>query len=188
MDAIRALWDAAETGNLGAIRRVLDGGADPNALVPAQTPGGEEYESTALVVAAGQGQLEAAALLLDRGASPSKADSKGFTPLMAAVGIGHAAVLGLLVERGADLIATTLGWTAFHYACCRNHPGCVEALVRADCDTATKTNDGRTGKDLAEEKGHTAVLERLRDLVAERLGETAGTGGTANLLVPFSPY
>ena len=168
----RALCDAASAGNLGAIRRVLDGGGDPNALLPAQTPDRKVYETTALVLAAGKGHFEVAALLLDRGASPEKPNSIGWTPLLAAACHGQAAVVGLLAERGADLTATSsAGLTAFHFACFFNRPSCVEALVRADCDTAAKTNDGQTGKDLAEERGHTAVLESLRNLMAARLGE-----------------
>ena len=91
MDASSALGEAAAAGDLGAMRRVLDGGADPNVLVPAMAAEGEKYETTALVAAAGHGQLEAAALLLDRGASPDKPNSIGHTTLMMSVGRCHAA-------------------------------------------------------------------------------------------------
>ena len=177
---------AADAGNLGAIRRALDDGADPNDLVPAlQDDDGTEYETTALVQAVLSGQLEAAALLLDRGASPDKPNSSGTTPLMTATGRGQAAMVGLLVEHGADVTATTPeGWTAFHCACLCNRPGCVDALVRAGCDMTAKTKVGQTGKTVAEEKGHTEVLEHLRDLVAKQLGEASRGSSTANLLVP----
>ena len=169
-----ALCEAAAAGNLGAMRRVLNGGADPNALVPAETADGEKIETTALVEAAGHGQLEAAALLLDRRASPDKPNSGGDTPLIAAACPGQAAVLGLLLERGADLHAASQGGlTAFHCACLYNQPSCVEVLVRAGCDMTAKTKFGHSGKQLAEQKGNTDVLERLRDLVAERLGEAS---------------
>ena len=62
---------------------------------------------------------------------------------------------------------------AFHCACFCSHPGCVEVLVRAGCDTAAKTKAGHTGKQMAENIGNTAVLDCLHDLVAERLGEGA---------------
>ena len=39
-----------------------------------------------------------------------------------------------------------------------------EALVRAGCDTSLLTERGDTGRDMAQEKGHTAVLERLKEL------------------------
>ena len=175
MDASRApCGEAAAAGNLGTIRRALGGGADPNGLVRAQAADGVECEATALVLAASNGQLEAVALLLECGASADKPNSLGSTPLMVAASNGQAAVLGLLLECGADLTVThPEGATAFHFACCYNQPGCVAALVRAGCDTAAKTKGGQTGKEVAEEKGHTAVLESLRNLVAERLGEAS---------------
>ena len=176
MDASRALCHAAAAGNLSAIQRTLDGGVDPNDLVLLQASDGEDYgkETTALVRAAGCGQLEATALLLDRAASPDKPDSKCITPVMAAAARGHAAVVGLLAERGADLTAADPnGFTAFHWACYFNKPGCVEALAQASCDMTAKDKGGRTGKMIAEKKGHTGVLECLRNVVAERLGESS---------------
>ena len=169
--AARVLCEAADAGNLAELRRALDGGADPNALAPAKTADGEECETTALVNATGNGQLEVAALLLDRGASPDKPNSRGCTPLMSAAIKGHASLVGLLVECGADLTATSPeGWTAFHCACTNNNPGCVETLVRAGCDMTATDTFGLTGKQTAEKRGCTAVLEYLRDLVAKRLG------------------
>ena len=48
-------------------------------------------------------------------------------------------------------------------------PECAEALARAGCDVRLKTKGGRTGREVAEAKGHTAVMERLRALVADQL-------------------
>ena len=168
------MCNAAAAGNLAELQQALDSGADPNALVPAKTVGGKEIETTVLVDAACSGQLEAAALLLDRGAGPDKPSSLGNTPLMAAASKGHVSMVGLLLDRGADLHATTPnGSTAFHFACFNNQPSCMEVLVRAGCVMTAKTKVGRTGKQMAEEKGHADVLGRLRDLVAERLGEAS---------------
>ena len=137
-----------------------------------------------MVRAAYNGQLEAAALLLDRGASPDKPNSSGHTPLMTAAELGHAEVVDLLAERGADLTATNRwGATAFHHACFDNKPSCVEALVRAGCDTAAKDKDGRTGKQLAGEQGNTEVLECLCSWLAwprrRRRTRRIGTGRDA---------
>ena len=190
MNASEALCVAADSGNLGAIRRALDDGADPNALVPGKFASGEEYETTvatALVAAAGKGHLAAVVLLLDRGASPDKPNSRGTTPLMNAAGQGLAAMVGLLAERGADLHATDPeGFTAFHFACAYNQHGCVDVLIRAGCDMTAKTKDGRTGKQYAKQQGHTDVLECLRNLVAERLGEALPPGG--GLTATVSPF
>ena len=48
--ATNAMCDAAEFGDLDELRRALDGGADPNAMVAARTPGGEKIETTAAEV------------------------------------------------------------------------------------------------------------------------------------------
>ena len=83
---------------------------------------------------------------------------------MAAATRDHSVILGLLLERGANLAATDPdGWTAFHCvcACASNRPSCVEVLARAGCDMAAKDKDGRTGKQVAEQYGCTEVLECL---------------------------
>ena len=180
-----AMCNAVAAGNLAGLQRALDSGADLNALVPRETADGEECETTALIQAAGAGQLEAAVLLLDRAASPDKPDSFGTTPLIAAASKGdeYSAMLDLLLKRGAD--PQSQGGTAFHCACALNHPGCVEVLVRAGFDMAAETKDGLTGKQYAEQRGNTEVLDCLRDLVAERLGEAiAGRRHNGNLLSP----
>ena len=169
----KALFDAAQTCDFGQLRCALDGGADPNAVLAVQNADGDDFTTTPLVQFAGCGHLKAAALLLDRGASTDKPTSTGCTPLMTAANKGQVAMMGLLAERGANLEAMEEeDWTAFHFACHFNQPGCVEALVRAGCKTAAKEENGLTGKDMAELQGHTAVLERLRNLVKERLRET----------------
>jgi ankyrin repeat protein len=135
-------------------------------------PSGEVFQGTALGEAAAKGQLEAARLLLDAGADPSLADGDGSTPLMAAAGEGQLEVLRLLLARCAAVDAVDgrdLGWTAFHTACYHGQPECAEALARAGCDVGLKNSDGRTGRELAEGRGHAAVVERLRAVVAEQL-------------------
>jgi hypothetical protein len=142
--------------------RLLDAGAEPDALVAARDADGP-VEYTALLAAAGAGQLEAVRLLLDRGADPRLAGSEGGTALMQAAGRGHAGVVRELAARGADLDGRPEnGATAFHCACVRNEPECVAALVELGCDTTIKAKNGRTGKQLAEQRGHAVVLERLR--------------------------
>jgi hypothetical protein len=78
--AATALYQASQAGDLVEMRRLLGGGAEPDALAPAHKANGvRAHESTALVVAAGAGQLEAVRLLLDRGADPRLADGFGVT-------------------------------------------------------------------------------------------------------------
>jgi hypothetical protein len=94
-------------------------------------------------------------LLLDGGADPSRADiNNGDTPLMQAAREGYLEVLRLLLGRGAavDAASTKEHATAFHYACLRNHAGCLEALARAGCDVGLKTKVGLTGWEIVAEK------------------------------------
>jgi ankyrin repeat protein len=177
------LLEAAGKGDGAAVARLLAAGADPNATVPGRTPSGEAFQTTALAVAAGYGRLEAARVLLDAGADPDRANGYGGTPLMLAAANGDPEVLRLLLGRGAALDAgtdpRTRGFTAFHAACFENQPECAEALVRAGCDVGLKDSDGKTGRELAEEEGHAAVVARLRAVVADRLRAAQVAAGPA---------
>jgi ankyrin repeat protein len=115
--------------------------------------------------------VEAARLLREGGADPSRASCIGVTPLMAAAGGGQLEVLRLLLARGAAVDAVTPGirWTSFHSACYHNRADCAEALARAGCDVGIKNKSGQTGRELAEARGHAAVVERLRAVVGEQL-------------------
>lgn len=95
-------------------RRLDMGREDPNALHLVTDADGEEYSITAMYEAAGLGQLEAAALLLQRGAGPDRPSSDGATPLMAAASAGHKAMVRLLVKHGqgpVDAVDPATGWT-----------------------------------------------------------------------------
>ena len=95
---------------------------------------------------------------------------RGMPPLMTAAGRGYLEVVRLLLARDVDLDIQDpdTGGTAFHYACVGNWPECAEVVVRAGCDVSIKDKYGHTGRETAELKGHTAVVERLR---AVALGE-----------------
>jgi hypothetical protein len=150
---------------------LLDGGAEPDALVATRTADGAVGgHYTALVGAAVVGQLGAVRLLLDRGADPSLADSNGNTALMWAAANGHAGLVRELATRGADLDAAhpKHGGTAFHVACSGNQPECAALLVELGCDTAITAVNGMAGEQIAEEMGHVALLERLQEATERR--------------------
>jgi ankyrin repeat protein len=155
------------SSQLETARLLLEGGADPSRA--------DGDGITPLMVAAVNGRVDLAQLLLDAGADPSRADGDGTTPLMASVAHGHlgesCAVLRLLLARGAvvDAVNTGTRGTAFHAACYNNEPECAEALAWAGCDGGLKDSNGSPGRQLAEQAGHTAVVERLRAVVTEQL-------------------
>ena len=74
----------------------------------------------ALIIAAGEGRVEAAALLLDTGAPLDARDEMGGSPLHVAAWNGRGGTVDLLLRRGADPVAvappptssTPLAWAA----------------------------------------------------------------------------
>lgn len=88
------LFAAARKGDAATVRKLLDGGADPNAKT--------EYGATALHFAADRGNLAMVRLLLERKADANAKDTfYSATPLTWAVMRGHAPVVGALIDGGA---------------------------------------------------------------------------------------
>ena len=89
------IWNAAKNGDLAAVERLLQGGADIDGTDPA-------FGQTPLVWAALVGQLEAVDWLLQNGAAVNGRTKDGGTPLHAAAFLGRVAVAKLLLQYGAD--------------------------------------------------------------------------------------
>lgn len=97
-----AVHEAARGNDMEALERLLD--EDPGLLGAEHEGWGREQP---LHVASGAGSLEAACLLLDRGAAIDARDGYGRTPLMWACVAGYAQLVSLLIARGADAAVTT---------------------------------------------------------------------------------
>jgi ankyrin repeat protein len=97
----RALFEAAEDGELSDIEELLRAGANVNAVI--------DGDGTPLMGAANDGHLEAVRLLLDRGANPNIPVDGDGNALIVAAGEGHFEVVRLLLDRGADPNAAVLG-------------------------------------------------------------------------------
>eukprot|EP01045_Picozoa_sp_COSAG04_P000282 COSAG04_NODE_6_length_47123_cov_87.347482_5_plen_1442_part_00 len=159
--ALASFLDAAKCGDCGAMERLIDGGLDVDAMSETTSLGGQKMQTTALCQAVGHKQQAATRLLLDRGANPNLPNSFGVSPLMNAARDGSPIMRRLLQAKAEVNAVDEDGWTAFHFACLNNQPGCVEALARAGCDTSLRDKKDKTGRDLAQNRRHTAVLERL---------------------------
>ena len=101
-----AYWESAVSrGDVAALARSLDGGADVNAL--------NQHGQTAIMNAAHHGQIDLVQLLIARGADLNRSAKYGLTALMLAVIGGHAAVVELLVRAGADITRSGTGAPGF---------------------------------------------------------------------------
>ena len=89
------IWSAVKNGDLDAIERHVQGGADIDGIDPV-------FGQTPLVWAALVGQLEAVDWLLQNGAAVNARTKDGGTPLHAAAFLGRVEVAKLLLEYGAD--------------------------------------------------------------------------------------
>ena len=168
-----ALHQAAAQGNVATIRSLLDGGADPNTA---------DRDSTALATAAYMGQIEAAALLIARGADASRtvAGSRlegdgapltmAFNPMKGALDreARSLKIAALLLDHGANIDARDRqGRTALHGVAERGQLNAVQLLVsrRAAVDLADAS--GMTPLHLAVKEGHAPVAALLLERGAD---------------------
>lgn len=140
------VFDAAAVGRTRALEELLDGEAG---LARAWSPDG----FTALHYAAFFGQEDAARILLEAGAEVgvvARNESIRVQPLHSAASGGHAAIVELLLEHGADANAVQEGgFTPLHSAAQNGDRKSVEALLGAGADPKRATDDGKTAADLA---------------------------------------
>lgn len=91
----KALYRAAQDGDLNLVARWLDEGVDPNYQHP-------EFGTTPLIAATEQGQFEAVKLLVDRGARPDVASEwERTTAEQVADDLGRKAIAAWLREQRA---------------------------------------------------------------------------------------
>ena len=129
--------DAAQAGDLAAVRRLLQAGGDVNAALGDGT--------TALHHAAMRGDAEMVGVLLYAGANV-RATTRlgGYTPLHLASQRGHEAVIERLVKAGASPnLATATGATPLMLAAASGHVAAVKQLVaqKADLNVREQAND-----------------------------------------------
>ncbi len=155
-DGVSPLMEAALSGTLADMRRLVASGADVNARsatgltplmcavhdpekaslliargadVKAHTDGGT---TPLLLAAAYDGAMKTMTQLLDHGADVNAARKDGTTPLFAAAGGGDLAKVALLIDRGAKLDAaiTPAGFTPLHYATLLGDAAMAQLLLR----------------------------------------------------------
>jgi len=87
----------------------------------------------------------------------------GSTALHVAAKHGHANVLRLLLEAGADALSADAEMrTALHLVAVAGHGLCVKALLDAGADPEGRDSDGKTPLDLAEGGRHMGCLRMMK--------------------------
>ncbi len=91
----RALYEAAESGDIDGVEELLQAGANVDAAI--------DGDGSPLIGAVRSGRAAAVKHLLDRGANPNLGVEGDGSPLIAAAAGGNLAMVALLLDRGADI-------------------------------------------------------------------------------------
>jgi len=160
----RALFAAADAGNIEAVKQHLAAGTDVNAkniLRLGRTP---------LHQAAWDGHKEIVELLITNSANVDALDRYRETPLHAAADEGHKEIAELLIANGADVDGkynTNYNTkTPLHYAAGEGHKEIIELLIANGADVDVKTPGQNTALDLAVTRAifskHTEIVDFIR--------------------------
>ena len=154
------VFEAAALGHADRVRELLTG--DPS-LARAQSPDG----FTALHLPAffgGEGTAEASRALIEAGADVSARSDNSFwvLPLHSAASGGHAEIVELLLEAGAEPDPRQRhGWTPLHAAAQNGDLRSLDALLAAGADPELRNDAGQSALDLARAGGDDELIARL---------------------------
>jgi ankyrin repeat protein len=121
------------------------------------------YKRTRLMSLSRQGDVERVSFLLKVHAEVDAADAHGRTSLHWASLKGHASVVRLLLDRGADVGARTtpLGDTPLHWASGWGHESVVRLLLDGGADVGARTTGRLTPLHWASIGGHESIVRML---------------------------
>ena len=156
-----SIHEAAQEGNIEAVKQHLADGADVNAKLKA-----EKWQDiagwTPLHFAARSNRKEIVELLITVGADVNVEADNGLTPLHNASGADKE-VAELLIAEGPDVNAKDrTEWTPLHYAACRGNKEVVEPLIANGADVNAKDGGGDTPLDEAIKYDNPETADLLR--------------------------
>jgi ankyrin repeat protein len=114
VDGRTILMRTAETGEVEAVRKLIDEGADVNSK--------SNSGVTALMTSSGMGHAGVTRLLIEKGADVNAKTPGNYTALMNAALTGQAEIVRILLEAGAEAaVVDASGKTAKDYALMKEH-------------------------------------------------------------------
>lgn len=155
------IFDASAVGDTGRIQQLLS--FDPSLVASHSCDGW-----TPLHLAAAFADEETVRLLLSQGADAHARSHNDLAsqPLHACIArFGSLASARDLIESGADVNATQSGGvTPLHLAAAQGKLEMVEFLIQNGASPAIRAADGKLAAELARERGHARIAERLAEL------------------------
>ena len=165
----RALLDASEAGDVADMTKLLDSGAEVNAVF--------KGDGSPLIVAAREGHKAAVQLLLDRGADPDLDVPGDGDAIIMAAREGHDDVVRLLLDRGASIDRVVPGdENALIQSSGAGQLQVVRLLISRGADVNARVwvasardrskGEWRTPLSMARKGGHSAVIDFLLSMGA----------------------
>jgi len=152
-----SLFNAAKNGNVNAVKKLLNNGANVNQA-------NDNEGKTPLYGASKGGHTEVVKLLLAKGADVNKASvgEFGLTPLHWASQEGYTEIVKMLLAKGANVNkADKDGETPLYYASYSGQTEAVKVLLKAGADANKADREGITPLWWASKDGRTAVVKLL---------------------------
>ena len=147
---------AIEKGDVRILEMLIKAGMDVNQI----GDGGW----TPLMVAAFNGQEQAALMLIDAGATVNARDKSGYSPLHWAAMNGYVQAANVLLRKGAIVnLQNNFGWTPLLHAAGRGHHHVVKVLLENDAHPDLPDKEGWTPLHKAAVNGHVKAVEALLD-------------------------
>lgn len=167
-----AFGNAIERGDLGAAKRWLDEGLDPNLEA--------DRIGTGLMIAAWEGNVPMMELFLARGADPQRSNRHGEQALQLAAWRGHGDAVRWLLDHGAPINREGMEWSALHYAVFAGHKDIADLLLSRGADVNGRVPNGSTVLMMAAREGKEDLAQALLAAGADPrpandAGETAAT-------------
>nr|XP_029732091.1 uncharacterized protein LOC115268182 [Aedes albopictus] len=145
---------AAQEGMIKKVRKLIDDGANVNAL--------NLNELTALHLSSSAGHSLVVELLLENGASVNNVEIHGWTPLHFACQNDRKEVVLTLIKNGANIESLDNDYcTALHISALQGHCNIVDALLKKGANVNVVGKNGMTPLFSACQNGHKDVVQTL---------------------------